>query len=405
VPSINLTDRFLAGNPDPTNYFDTTTKGLTLRVTAGGGKLWSFVYRVKGGKPQWITLGSYPTLRLAKAREAAGALRYAVDVEKRDPVAERKAAEAAAKVPAAPVAPVLTVRTYAKAFITFQKGRKKTWLYDEQKIARHILPAWGDLPLESITRKMVAALLTDIAAKGLTTGVNRIQAIISRMFVVAVSDGHIEHNPAARIERRFDENARTRTLSEAEIRTLYAELQARPGEAADATWLRLILGQRGEETAGMVWSELDLTARVWKLNAVRTKNGQEHWVWLPDMAITILRHQREITSPKEPRVFPELHQFKSVEEKELYTVSAMFPDFDWRDLRRTFSTGLGDLGFDDGVIDRLLNHKAATVGRKHYNHAKYLPEKQVALAAWDRELTRILKNEPKTARVIPMGAR
>jgi integrase len=407
MPQTTITDRFAASSPAPGNYFDTTIKGLALRVTAAGGKTWSFVYRVQGLGPQWLKLGTYPATSLIEARAKAKVLRRAVD-DKRDPIAEQKAAEAAASAPPTPVAPVLTVRTFAKTFVTFQKGRKKTWQQDERKIEKYLLPVWGDLAVADITRKMVAGRLSEIAATGITIGVNRVQTVIGRLFAVAMSQGHIDSNPAARMDKLFKEKARTRVLTEDEIRALYAALQYRPSEAADVIWLRLVLGQRGEETAGMLWREIDLDKRTWFLDDARTKNGRPHLLWLPDMAIAILRRRRKsVTKQTEPRVFPALKDFHcgSRTERELYEVAKTFEHFDWRDLRRTFSTGLGDLGIDDGVIDRLLNHAAATVGRRHYNHAKYLPEKQVALAAWDRELTRILKNKPKTSRVLQMPTR
>jgi integrase len=405
VPSKTLTDRFVAGPirvETRTNYFDAKVTGLCLRVTPTGGKVWAFTYRVNGSGPQWITMGTYPVMSLVEARKQARVYRKSVDVDKRDPVAERKAE--AARVPV-PAAPTLSVRTYAKTFITFQKGRKKTWANDQRKVDTYLLPVWGDLPLDAITRKMVADRLSEIAATGITIGVNRIQTLISRFFAVAMMQGLLEANPAARMEKRFKEHARTRVLSEEEIRALHAALAYRPSEAADVIWLRLLLGQRGEETAGMLWRELDLERRTWMLEGARTKNGKPNLVWLPEMALTILRRQRAAgTSKTEARVFPTLKDFHcgSRTERELYEVAKTFEDFEWRDLRRTFSTGLGDLGIDDGVIDRLLNHAAATVGRKHYNHAKYLPEKQVALAAWERELTRILKNKPKASRVLQM---
>jgi integrase len=407
MPTKTLTDRFIAGAPDAGNYFDETITGLCLRVTKAGSKLWSFVYRVKGGGPQWLSLGSYPALPLVKAREAAKGLRRAVD-EGRDPVAEKKAAEAAALIPPAPEAPVMTVSKFAPAFIKFQKGKKKSWRDDQQKVNAYLIPAWGDLPVAAITRKMVAELLTNIAGQGLTVGVNRIQSCISRLFAVAIDQGLYEDvNPTARMMKRFKEKARTRVLTEKEIRTLYAELEARPSEAADVFWLRLLLGQRAEETGGMRWSELDLEARTWFLDGVRTKNGVEHLLWLPDLALEVITRRRAAVPESAKYVFPAIADERQPKvQREISTaIAALFPNFTWKDLRRTMSTTLGDLGIDEGVIDRLLNHKAATVGRRHYNHAKYLPEKQVALAAWDRELTRILKNEPKTARVIPMPTR
>lgn len=407
MPSKTLTDRFVAGvsTKTRTNYFDTKTPGLCLRVTPTGAKSWAFTYRVNGGPPQWITMGTYDAMTLLEARTTARGYRKTVDVDKRDPVADKKAAAAAEPVP---VAPTLTVRTYAKTFIAFQKGKKKTWRNDEQKVDKYILPAWGDLPIAAITRKMVADRLTEIVASGITIGVNRIQTLISRFFIVALNQGVIDATPAARLIKRFKETARTRTLSEDEIRALWTALQYRPGEAADAIWLRLVLGQRGGETAGMLWRELDLDARTWLMDGTRTKNGRPHLVWLPDLALEVIRRRRSaIASKTEPRVFPTLQSkhCNTRAERELYHVSATFEDFDWRDLRRTFATGLGNLGFDDGVIGRILNHASSGITQKHYNHAKYLPEKQSAMLAWERELTRILKNKPKTSRVIAMRRR
>ena len=80
--------------------------------------------------------------------------------------------------------------------------------------------------------------------------------------------------------KRHKVKARTRVLNDTEIRTLREQLDAVPGEAADAIWLRLLLGQRAEETSGMLWSEVDLEARTWFLDGVRTKNGRPHLLYL-----------------------------------------------------------------------------------------------------------------------------
>ena len=85
------------------------------------------------------------------------------------------------------------------------------------------------------------------------------------MFTVALNRGLIDAHPAARIIKRFKEQARDRVLTDDELRALWAGLDAQPGAASDAVRLRLLLGQRGAETAGMRWSELDLDAALWSL--------------------------------------------------------------------------------------------------------------------------------------------
>ena len=63
--------------------------------------------------------------------------------------------------------------------------------------------------------------------------------------------------------KRFQERASDRVLTNAELRTLRAGLDARPGSAADALRLRLLLGQRGAGVNGTKWDEIDFAAKVW----------------------------------------------------------------------------------------------------------------------------------------------
>ena len=72
-------------------YWDEVVKGLGLRVSASGRRAWVLMFRVRGEKRlRRATLGTYPTLTLADAREMAGAdLRTAA--KGNDPASQRKA--------------------------------------------------------------------------------------------------------------------------------------------------------------------------------------------------------------------------------------------------------------------------------------------------------------------------
>ena len=267
MPRVKLTDRFVAGLKTSvrTSYFDTKAAGLALRVTPNGVKTWAFVYRLGGRGPQWLTLGTYPAMGLADARTAALDHRHSVDVEGRDPreeeKAERAAIVAAEATPAAAAPAVFTFADLARLYETFAKGRKRTWKDDVSKIEKYLLPAWGSMPLRDITRAHVHELLDKLAARGMTTGVNRMQAVISRLFTIALDRSLVDAHPAARMIKRFKENASERVLTDDELRALWAGLDARPGLAADAMRLRLLLGQRGGEVVGMRWAELDLESQ------------------------------------------------------------------------------------------------------------------------------------------------
>jgi hypothetical protein len=64
----------------------------------------------------------------------------------------------------------------------------------------------------------VAALLDRLAAGGMTVGVNRLQALVSRMFTVALDRGYVDAHPAARMLKRFAEAPRERVLSDDKLR-------------------------------------------------------------------------------------------------------------------------------------------------------------------------------------------
>ena len=67
------------------------------------------------------------------------------------------------------------------------------------------------------------------------------------------------------------------------------------------------------------------------------------------------------------------------------------PMDDWtpHDLRRTFSTRLGDLKVPPHVIEKLLNHTAEGMSAI-YNRAELLEERIAATKLWAVELARIV---------------
>jgi integrase len=62
------------------------------------------------------------------------------------------------------------------------------------------------------------------------------------------------------------------------------------------------------------------------------------------------------------------------------------PPFLFRDLRRTAETEMAAIGFSVDLRAQLLSHGLGGVQSLHYDKHSYLPEKQAALAAWERHL-------------------
>lgn len=390
----------------PGNYFDELTPGLCLRVGANR-RTWYFTYKRDGAK-HWLKIGRYHESEwtLAKAREQARVHRVALD-DDRDPVTEKKLARveaaeaAAAKLVAARTG--LTFREFVPTFLLAQQKKNggNGWKSDKNKIDRWLMEPWGDLPLKSITRGMVHDILDTAEKAGLTVGTTRIKAVISRLFSVALDRQKIESHPAYRIEKRAPENVGERVLSDDEIRAFWKFTTDAGTEAADVTKLRLILGQRGGETRGMMRGELNLAEAFWELPRLRTKTKKNiHVVALPPLAMAIVKSRAALHD--KARIFlttPSHDDYRDLGKLSAATA----PPYVWKDLRRTMSTRLAELGFSNEVIDRVLNHARAGVTGKNYNKYQYLPEVRQALDAWDRALSRILDGKPMMDRkVLPM---
>ena len=71
--------------------------------------------------------------------------------------------------------------------------------------------------------------------------------------------------------------------------------------------------------------------------------------------------------------------------------------FRLHDLRRTFSTGLGELSVEPDVIELLLNHSSGLRAgvASTYNKSQRLPERKAALERWARHLTGLVAPRPE----------
>lgn len=401
---MNLTAKFVAGVRvrTRTTFFDTTTRGLALRVSPSGSATWHLVYRLDGKASRWLRLGDAASMSLNDARKLAARHRKTIDADRLDPVEQLRAEADAARVREADT---FRFADFVPVYESVVTKKKATAADDMQKIRRWLLPAWGPLPLRSITRRHVHEVLDTVIGAGLTTGANRVQSVISRLFSVAVDRGLVDAHPATRMEKRVTETPRDRKLTDNEIRALWAGLDAHPGRAADAVRLRLLLGQRGHQIAAMRWADLDLEAGRWDVPAADMKKRRPHVVPLGASTVEILRRRRKEVAEDEPRVFP----FLTLLSDDYRALAVLHGGaFEWRDLRRTMATRLRrDLHVDTETIGLILSHRQRRgVTIDHYQQHDNFGEKKMAIDAWDRELCRILADEPKRrADVVVMAGR
>ena len=270
---------------EPGRYGDGA--GLYLNVAPGGSKSW--VQRIViNGRRRDIGLGGYPTVGLAEARNLATANRSVV-AEGRDPVAEKRR-------PAKP--------TFREAAHQVHQANLPRWRNPKHAAAwirtleRFAFPAFGNMPVDQVTRADVLAVLTPIWGT-LPETARRVRQRIRSVMRWAMAHGFVEYNVAGEaIEGalppmpRVKDNHRALPYREiSEAFKIVEESRASPAARLCLEFTMLTAARSGE-ARGAVWSEIDLGQAVWTVPATRMKGGLQHRVPLSKGALDVLTRAR-----------------------------------------------------------------------------------------------------------------
>lgn len=371
--------------------FDKETTGLVLVVTPKGKKSFSIVARDPEGKQVWKRIGDPAQMTVAKARAEAA-----------DAVSRVKAGEAAVLPPEPPEAAPETFRQVAERFIArwVDKGGKKqdgVALRSKREIERHfrtyIYPRWGMNPFASIRRGAVTELLDQLVDNHGPVQADRVLATLAKLFNwYRQYDEHYVSPIIPEMKRSGSHvsRARTRILSDDEIRTIWAAC-GKAGTFGAFVRVALLTGQRRAKVATMRWQ--DVEGDVWTMAVEAREKVNAGTLKLPKLALEVIQAQPHIEG--NPFVFAGRGKkgFNSFSDgKEDLHAKAPIAPWVIHDLRRTARSLMARAGVQREIAERALGHVIAGVEGVYDRHS-YLDEKGAALAALASLLERILQGE------------
>ena len=374
--------------PKPARYEVCDGDGLYVRVTPTGSKSWVYRYML-GGKARRMTLGQYPGLSGATAREKAREAEKCIQ-RGEDPIEIKKQQDEAAKQ--APNFAALLEEFWQLELRHTPSGKERRRLVEKDAI-----PSVGQKKIAEITRRDIVLLIDKVRGRAPVTA-NRLQGVLVRMFNFAAERGVIDFSPLTGL-RKKSEVPRQRVLHADEIKLFWNMTD--PKKSMMDTFLStklalrtiLLTGQRPGEVAGMRWDELD--GETWNIPAERRKKRVAQSVPLCPLAIETLEMARPV-SGNSIYVFQSPHATGSIERLSLSrAVSRHFAECGFQekwtphDLRRTVRTGLAALGVDSMVAERVLGHIIQGIVGVYDQHS-YDREKRLALGKWDDYLRQIL---------------
>ena len=239
--------------------FDKGYPGLALRISYGGRKTWSAFYRLNG-KLHRISLGTYPAMGLAEAREAWRQARQ--DVAKGiDPGLAHRLEK-----------PATSFTAVAEEWLRRDQSGNKSIAAMTRIVNRELLPAWGNRPIQEIGRRDVLNLIDSIVDRGAVIMARRVQARLHRLFRWCVGRGIIAVNPVADLPKPGSETRRDRVLSDDELVQAWKGTETLGFPFGPAFQLLILTGARREEIGRLKWSEID--SDTIRLKGDRTKNGE-----------------------------------------------------------------------------------------------------------------------------------
>lgn len=370
--------------PSPMKLSD--GKGMYLLVNPTGSKLWRWKYRVLG-KEKVMSLGAYPDVSLAQARDGLDKARKLLAAGA-DPMAKRKADKKASLTAAEN-----SFETVARNWWAHWKPAR-TEQHAGQVMRRfeaNVFPYIGTRPVSEIQAPELVAMLKAIEARGVNDVAKRAHQTSSQVFRYAIAHGLATRNPAADIKpsdvlasRQKQNLAR---IDGKELPELLRHIEAYHGAAVTRLSIKLmaLTFVRTSELIGARWAEFDLKAGRWDIPAERMKMKTPHIVPLSSQAVNILK-TLQLVSGHGAMVFPGERDHEQPMSNNTILGALARMGYKGRmtghGFRGIASTLLHEMGFNHAHIELQLAHQERDAVSAAYNHATYLRERAKMMQHW-----------------------
>jgi integrase len=350
------------------DYFDGSFPGLSLRVSCGGRKSWTYHYRIRG-KLKRLTIDTYPAMSVSAAHDAWRKARDEVR-SGRDPGQRVDCGQT-------------DFEGVFEEWLKRDQAENRTRHVVEYRLRKYALPKWKGRQITDIKRRDVLDVIDAIADRGTIILARRVHGHLHRLFAWSVGRGIIDFNPLANVDRPGSETKRERVLTDEELAKVWKADEALGPPYAGLFTLLILTGARRDEIGRLRWSEI-VNGNI-ELEGSRTKTGKAHVIPLSTQAREVIEQLPRIVGS--PFVFTfggaaPVNGWAKV--KARLDAASKVSNWVIHDLRRTTATGLQKLGTPLQVTEAILGHVAGSRGGivGIYQRHDYADEKRAALEAW-----------------------
>jgi integrase len=381
-------------------------RGFGVRITAAGARAFILNYRLRGREYRF-TIGAWPDWSALKAVREARHLRQRVD-RGENPLEDRTSSST-----------TVTVTSVLDDFLARHVRNRTQPLRSaheyESAFNRLVKPRVGRLGIYEVRRSHIIKMLDEIEDANGPVMADRTLAYIRKAFNWYATRDDQFSSPIVRGMARVKpkERARTRVLSDEEIRAIWPVLEQLGTYGAFVRML-LLTAQRHGEVARMSRKEIGGDG-VWAIPAERYKTKRPNFVPLSKAALAIIKAQAKFDNcdyvfPSRAKT-PYTRSGKSKAKLDKAVLAAInkqakrgakvepIPNWTLHDLRRTAKTLMVRAGVRPDISERVLGHVIAGVDGTYDRHS-YADEKRDALEKLAVMVERILNPLPSSVATI-----
>lgn len=386
IPPMPLTDAAIRrAKPSDKPQKITDGGGLYLYLTPTGARSWRWKYRI-AGKEKLLSIGLYPDVSLARAREARDEARRLL-ARGVDPGAQKKAAALAHSALGSDSFETIANEWLAtRPWVPSYAEKVEAWMKND------VFPWIGSRSVADLTAPDFLRLARRIEERGAIESAHRIMQNCGQIMRYAVATGRAERNPVADLKGALappKEAHHAAITDPVQLGGLLRSIEAYSGSAITRSALRLapLVFLRPGELRHAEWEEFDLDAAVWTIPASKMKMRAAHLVPLSRQALQILKDIKPITG-RHKWVFSGARDPKRPMSENAVTAALRNMGYD-----RTMMTGHGFratartildevLHFRPDIIEHQLAHAVKDPNGRAYNRTSHLQERVRMMQVW-----------------------
>ncbi|GHU04797.1 hypothetical protein FACS1894158_05840 [Betaproteobacteria bacterium] len=392
--------------------------GLSLNVSAHGGKSWHFRYYWLG-KQKRISLGTYPEISLRQARLARDEAR-ALLAQGTNPKHHRRQERQTARLADENTFSIVFKHWMEHRQLEIKTGKHSTHANIMRVFGKDILPFLGKQPIHEIKRPDLLDIVARIERRDALTVARYARGWLRQVFRYAlVKVPGLEHNPAADLNVVAVPQRPTRHNPFLRLNELPGLLQNLRtygnGPIRQALFLLLLTGVRTGELRHATPEQFDLEHGLWSIPPENVKQLQRKIRKagrcsqdIPPYLVPLSTQAKEIVRELLDRHRPAQRYLLAQDgdpEKRLgvSTLNGALRYMGYagrltgHGIRGTLSTALNEIGYPRVWVEAQLSHADPNQVRAAYNHADYLEPRRRMMQDWADRLDLFEHNQIERA--------